>query len=91
MASVRSASVPQLRAKVLAAEAHLRSLGRSAAEIQTALAATQRGEVGSIDAAAGNGASGSVVGIYLVGIPMEVGIKCSEFNMRHNSLILAAE
>jgi outer membrane receptor for ferric coprogen and ferric-rhodotorulic acid len=37
----RSASVPQLRAKVLAAEAHLRSLGRSAAEIQTALAATQ--------------------------------------------------
>jgi len=37
----RSASVPQLRAKVAAAEAHLRSLGRSAAEIQTALAATQ--------------------------------------------------
>lgn len=36
----RSASVPQLRAKTAAAEAYLRSLGRSAAEIQTALAAT---------------------------------------------------
>lgn len=36
----RSASVPQLRAKTAAAESYLRSLGRSAAEIQTALAAT---------------------------------------------------
>ncbi len=36
----RSTSVPQLRAKVARAEAHLRSLGRSAAEIDAALAAT---------------------------------------------------
>ena len=36
----RSASAPQLRAKVARAEAHLRSLGRSAAEIDAALAAT---------------------------------------------------
>ncbi len=36
----RSASVPQLRAKVARAEAHLRSVGRSAAEIDAALAAT---------------------------------------------------
>jgi outer membrane receptor for ferric coprogen and ferric-rhodotorulic acid len=37
----RSASVPQLRAKAAAAEAHLRSLGRSPGDIQSALAATQ--------------------------------------------------
>ena len=37
----RSASVPQLRAKAAAAESYLRSLGRSAAEIQAALTATQ--------------------------------------------------
>jgi outer membrane receptor for ferric coprogen and ferric-rhodotorulic acid len=36
----RAASVPQFRAKVAAAEAHLRSLGRSAGDIQTALAAS---------------------------------------------------
>ena len=36
----RSSSVPQLRAKVALAEAHLRSVGRSAAEIDAALTAS---------------------------------------------------
>ena len=34
-------------------------------------------------------ASCGVIGVYLVGIPVEVSIKCSEFNMGHNSFVLA--